>query len=94
MQLQPGNVHFNFAACPEGQRTRSANDIVGAWPIGRTRTETHTRKEMTMTTKDTIGTQSQPHELSASEIQQVSGGIAWFPIIMAVARFAFSQAKH
>lgn len=47
-----------------------------------------------MNTKDTIGTQPQPQELSASEIQQVSGGIAWFPIIMAVARFAFSQAKH
>lgn len=49
---------------------------------------------MNMSTKNIAETQPQIQELSAAEVQQVAGGIAWFPIVMAVSRFALSRSKH
>jgi hypothetical protein len=42
----------------------------------------------------TTHTNPEHFELSARDLEQVSGGIAWFPIIMALARFGLSRASH
>lgn len=49
----------------------------------------NTTAKKTKTTSD-----NQVRELSVKEVDQVAGGIAWFPIIMAVARFGLSRASH